>query len=351
MAYVETRKNKNGDIVYRAQLQLDGRRLSATFERKRDARQWEAELRSRARNNKNFLSRFSDKTTVAEVIERYKCEAFRNKERLASDRGYQLDWWVEAIGNLLITEVDKRILSAQLEKLAHKRTNTGRTLSPATVNRYRAAFSVVLTKAWKDWDIIDSNPFEKIEYGRERSRVRFLEQQEIDRLRQACRQSRNGSLEAIFLIAICTGMRRGEILSLTRKDIRLSEGLICIEKTKNHSRRSVPISDALRPTIEDLMTTPRFDTPLLFPSTSDPLSPMCIKNAWSHAVKKAGIEDYTFHDNRHTAASVLAFQNVSDIKIATILGHKTLEMVKRYAHLKTEELRGTLNAMNKEVLR
>jgi len=146
MAYVETRKNKNGDIVYRAQLQLDGRRLSATFERKRDARQWEAELRSRARNNKNFLSRFSDKTTVAEVIERYKCEAFRNKERLASDRGYQLDWWVEAIGNLLITEVDKRILSAQLEKLAHKRTNTGRTLSPATVNRYRAAFSVVLVR-------------------------------------------------------------------------------------------------------------------------------------------------------------------------------------------------------------
>lgn len=94
--------------------------------------------------------------------------------------------------------------------------------------------------------------------------------------------------------------------------------------------------------------TRRTETALVFPS-HDGTTPMSIRTAWEHAVKRAGIVDFRFHDLRHSAASYLAMNGASLVEIADVLGHKTLAMVKRYVHLSEAHTRGVVERMNRAV--
>jgi integrase len=92
----------------------------------------------------------------------------------------------------------------------------------------------------------------------------------------------------------------------------------------------------------------RPDTTLVFPNKTG-TQPASIREAWEHAVRRAGIEDFTFHDLRHTAASYLVMDGASLVEIAEILGHKTLSMVKRYAHLSGDHTASVVSRMNKKI--
>jgi integrase len=92
----------------------------------------------------------------------------------------------------------------------------------------------------------------------------------------------------------------------------------------------------------------RADTDLLFPR-DDGLAPMEIRKHWNRALREAGIEDFRFHDLRHTAASYLAMNGATLAEIADVLGHKTLQMVKRYAHLSDQHTASVVERMNQNI--
>ena len=87
----------------------------------------------------------------------------------------------------------------------------------------------------------------------------------------------------------------------------------------------------------------------VFPSPNDPKRPWNIQTAWNTAIEKANLKDFRFHDLRHSAASYLAMNGASLAEIAEVLGHKTLQMVKRYAHLSEAHTSKVVAAMNEKI--
>jgi integrase len=168
-------------------------------------------------------------------------------------------------------------------------------------------------------------------------------------------------------------MRYSEIMNLTWADVDFTRKRIILHETKNGERRAVPIAGRAMELLLDLEKKRRLDINLIFPKlkprTSDiknsqghelqkhdfervrkAQKPAQLRSSWMIALKKAQIEDFRFHDLRHCAASYLAMSGASLAEIAEILGHKTLAMVKRYAHLSESHKLDVVQRMNKSFL-
>jgi integrase len=175
--------------------------------------------------------------------------------------------------------------------------------------------------------------------------VRFLTDGERSRLLQACRESQNRFLYPLVVLALATGARKMELLQLTWSDIHLQQATMTLQHTKNRERRTLPLTPVALEAVHLLAKVRRIDTPLLFPR-SDGHHPIDLRYAWAQALHVAQIGDFRFHDLRHSAASYLAMNGASLVEIADILGHKTLQMVKRYARLSPAHTAGVVARMN-----
>ena len=122
-----------------------------------------------------------------------------------------------------------------------------------------------------------------------------------------------------------------------------------MEETKNGDRRVLSLSGHAYKLVRNLSKVRRIDTDLVFPSRKKKDRPVNVQSVFNRAVEKAGIEDFRFHDLRHSAASYLAMNGASPNEIAKVLGHKTLQMVKRYAHLSEEHTAGVVASMNERI--
>ena len=147
---------------------------------------------------------------------------------------------------------------------------------------------------------------------------------------------------------MATGARRGELLGLRWPDMDLKRGTLTFHATKNGARRAVPLTGQALVLMRQHAKLRPLATALVFP---DPTGsrPLSIRNAFEKAIERAAIADFRFHDLRHTAASYLAMNGASLMEIAGVLGHKTLNMVKRYAHLPEAHTRGVVERMNRAV--
>ena len=105
------------------------------------------------------------------------------------------------------------------------------------------------------------------------------------------------------------------------------------------------MGDHVRDLLRDRAKVRRIDSDLVFPGRP-PTRPASLRHAWETALQTAGIADFHWHDLRHSAASYLAMNGASLQEIAAVLGHKTLAMVKRYAHLSEQHTAGVVNRMN-----
>ena len=196
---------------------------------------------------------------------------------------------------------------------------------------------------------LGSNPFPRVKKPTEpRGRVRFLEDDERDRLLAACRESKSNSLYAIVVLAITTGMRQGEILNLKWKDIDFSRSRLILHETKNNERRAVPIVGLAHQILSELSKVRRIDSQLVFPGT-DPEKPLSIRTEIDTAIESAEIQDFRFHDLRHTAASYLAMNGATLAEITEVLGHKTLQMAKLYAHLSEAHTTSVVERMSNKI--
>lgn len=213
-----------------------------------------------------------------------------------------------------------------------KRKSRGYKRSNSTVNRYKATLSGVFEYGHEYHDLPE-NPCRQVKSLPEKcGRVRFLSDTEREALFQACRESDWSRLYLLVLMAVTTGARQGELLRLCWNDIKFQERRAYVAHTKNGEPRVLPLVDTV---ISELNKLPRpiNGSELLFPSERAPGRPFEFRKHWNITLKKAQIMDFRFHDLRHTCASYLAQNGATLLQIADVLGHKQLEVTKRYSHL------------------
>lgn len=201
---------------------------------------------------------------------------------------------------------------------------------PATINRLVATLKHMFTKA-VEWDMVEEETLRKVRkvkmLAENNRRLRYLSAEECQRLIDCCR----GALKSMIVMALNTGMRRGEIFSLTWDQVDLKHGFILLDITKNGERREIPVNETLKEMLQELPR--RLDGGRLFSNPDTGESYQSMNHAFMRACRLAGINDFRFHDLRHCFASHLVMAGIDLATVKELLGHKTLQMTLRYAHL------------------
>lgn len=351
LATIETRKQQDGSISYRAKVRLKGfPTQTATFERKTDAKDWAKQTEVAIREGRYFKTAESKKHTLAELIDRYLGELkIRNPKRQGQVKPY-LEWWKEAIGPYALSEVGKALLIEQRTRLS---TEAGRNIpqrSNATVNRYMATLSHAFSIAVNEWEWLHEHPMRKIaKLPEPRGRIRFLDDKERAALLQACQASEGEHLYLLVVLALSTGARHGELINLRWRDVDMQRKVIVLHDTKNKERRVLPLAHHALELMEARRKVRNIASDLVFPSPENPMKPWLSRTSWLTALKVAKIQDFRFHDLRHSAASYLAMNGATLAEIAEVLGHKTLSMVKRYSHLSEAHTAKVVQRMNERI--
>ena len=260
----------------------------------------------------------------------------------------------EAIDRYLAAKARKRSLPEDARILGHLKEHFGKdtpladmtasriseykghrlsTVSGATVNRSLALLRHLLRLAREEWELLDAVPRIRMEREAE-GRLRWLTPEEATRLLSACRDSRNADLTDLVEFALFTGMRRGEVLGLTWERVDRARGVVLLDSTstKSRRRREVPLNSRA-----DAMLARRGSksTGLVFGTRRWDH----FRTAWDLAVERAKLMDFRFHDLRHTFASWAVQRGATLQEVKDLLGHSSLAMVMRYAHLSPEHLR------------
>jgi integrase len=350
MAYIQERTTKDGKTHFRVQVRLKGFPTeTATFDRKTDAKIWAQQTESAMREGRHFKTTEAKRRTLGELIDRYKQQVITKETKNTYNQKIHLRWWKEQIGHLPLADISPALIAEHRDKLGQGVTKRKKKRSPATVNRYLATLSHALTIAVKEWGWLDDTPMRKVTKPKEpRGRIRFLSDDERVRLLEACKHSHVHFLTHIVLVALSTGARSSEIMGLTWKEVDLIKESILLLDTKNGEIRAVPLVGIALEHMKELSDERRIDTNYCFPR-KDGKKPLDIRKAWHKAKATAELEDFNFHDLRHSCASYLAMNGATLAEIAKVLGHKTLQMVMRYAHLSEAHTAGVLRRMTNKI--
>lgn len=348
MASIQERTTKDGKTHYRVQIRIKGHEIvRATFDRKTDAKRWAQKIEADIREGRYFKTAEAKKHTLKEAIIRYEKDILPHKPRTKQEG--QLQWWKEEIGHYSLADITPALIAEYRDKLMQGVTRHGKKRAPTTILRYLAALSHVLTIASHEWGWIDESPMRKVTKPKQGIlRIRFLSDEERESLLRACKASSNPFLYPVVVLALSTGMRKSEIMKLTHSDIDLFVGRIVLQQTKNGERRLIPLTGHALEVLKELALDRQQHIAFLFPS-ENASCPMDLRFPWEQALKKAQITNFRFHDLRHSAASYLVMNGATLVEIAEILGHKTLAMVKRYAHLSEAHTTGIVSRMNNKI--
>jgi len=350
MASILKRTAADGTVSYLVRIRLRGHPpVTQTLRRLTDAKCWAAQTETAIREGRFFAAAEARRHTAGDLIDRYVRDVLPNGSSDLRNRRRQLEWWRREIGHYALADVTPALLAERRDTLLNEVGANGKRRAPATVVRYLAALSHVLSVAVKEWGWLDDNPMGKVRKPAEpRGRVRFLSDEERGRLLEACKAADDPTLYPIVVLALATGMRQGEIMGLTWADVDFERGRVVLHNTKNGERRAPPLSPHVREVLAEWAKVRRLDTPLVFPRPTKG-APTFPHRAWARAVAAAELEDFRFHDLRHSCASYLAMNGASLMEIAEVLGHKTLAMVRRYAHLSDGHTAGVVERMNARI--
>lgn len=350
MPTVERRVSPEGVVRYRARIRLRGTcTASKTFQRKTDARKWAQKTEVAIRQDLYAINPLSRRKTLSELIDRYVQEVLPRKPKNALVQQRQLEVWKKELGHLLIADITPARIVGFRQTLLDTPGTTKRVRGYATSNRYLAVLSHLFTFAVDEWGWATENPVRRVKRIKEsRGRTRFLSDEERVRLLAACRASECTELYPIVVIAISTGMRRSEILTLRKSQVHLKRGAITLHETKNDDPRYVPLAGHAHDIVATRMDLLRDDQAMLFPGKVSG-RPLTLWKPWKAALTAASITNLRFHDLRHTAASYLAMNGATAIDLASVLGHKTLQMVRRYSHLSDTHTHHVVATMNERI--
>ena len=340
-----------GEIAYRVQVRVKGRPAqSNTFPNLKEAKTWAASQESATREDRNYPHLRARRTKFADLVERYRSSVMHEMDEFAREKREQhLTWWLERFTDKTLAEITPELIAEARDALAAEtftrgklQKKKGKDIPPkeykrsgATVNRYLATLGHLLSVAMKEWQLLDRNPVHNIAKKKEaRGRIRFLSDDERDALLEACEQSNWPPLHTLTLLAISTGARRGELIRLKWTDVDLKSARAIVHDTKNGDPRTLPLVGKALPAMRTLKLKGSANSAWVFQQPSGFPGPYeNFDDHWYAAMRAAGIANFRFHDLRHTCASYLASQGASLLEIADVLGHRTMQMVKRYSHL------------------
>jgi len=320
----------------------DGKRVRKSFRKRKDA---EAELGKRVSliAEGRYLDVKKDyTTTLGELLTKYR-ENYEHQRSFQSGKDYCLanfkDYFGEHTKLANIRYVD---FETYRNHLREKPTRHGTLRAIASINREIACLRHLFSKA-VEWEMIEQNPFTKgkaLVAKVNNKRFRYLTQDEINRLLDSCV---NDYTTDIVTAILNTGMRRREALNLEFEQIR--NGFIYLDKTKTDESRQIPINDDLAELFKDIRKRNQLRSKYVFcDSKGRPFKQ--INRSFQASLKKAGIGDFRFHDLRHTFASHFVMRGGSLKDLQEILGHKSLTMTMRYAHLSQEHKKKAVNLLN-----
>ena len=237
-----------------------------------------------------------------------------------------------------ITEITAQRIAQYDRQRVTEKSRLGRLVTPSTVNRELAILRHLLRLA-EEWGYIEKVP--KIRLAREpEGRLRFLEEDEIARLLEACqvkgRRERSPYLLPVVTLALNTGMRKGEILGLEWERVDFSRGVILLEQTKSGRRREIPMNRAVDDALAALPGA-KAEGPVFRKANGGAWGN--IRTVFERACQEAKITGFRFHDLRHTFASHLVMRGRSLKEVQELLGHREFTMTLRYAHLAPDRLR------------
>ena len=284
--------------------------------------------------NKHLDVKRQPRLKVKELVERY-IEYYLKPNRPT--------WWKSEKHNLRHIKIFfgekllKEVTPIDVEKFRQERLKF---VGKASVNKNIGCLRAMYNKAI-EWDLFDGrNPCSGIKFYRlDNKRLRFLEREDIKRLLSNC----SGHLKDIVEFAINTGMRKGEIFNLKWHDIDFRNGLIHVLKTKNTEKREIPLNGTVSNILFRVKKNP--ESPYVF-SSYDGKPFNDIKKSFYTALKKSKIENFRFHDLRHTFASHLIMNGVDLLTVKELLGHKTIEMTLRYSHLSCDHKKRAVESLD-----
>jgi excisionase family DNA binding protein len=276
--------------------------------------------------------------TFREMMEKFESEYFSNLASYRACRTY-VKGLKSFFGDYTLSEITPSLIN----EFKNRRKTKG--VKPATVHRQLDIMKRAFNIAIREWEWCKANPVTRVSLERlNNKRDRWLTLDEEKKLLQAC----PGWLNEIATFGLNTGMRQGEILSLTWKGVDLFRKTVTVFKSKNNERRTIPLNSTVTEMLKGKSKVRSIKTDLVFHSKAHtPFSQRNIERAFQNALKKAKIEDFGFHDLRHTFATRLVQAGVDLYKVQILLGHKTPAMTQRYAHHYPESLRDGVAVLDK----
>jgi len=311
---------RRSDGTYQAQVRRKGvRPVFRTFRARADALQWARAAESEI-DRGIFIDRGeAERTTLAQLIDRYASEITPRKKGTAQERS-RLKNLAAELGQFSLSRLQARHVAAY-------RDSRLRVVSGTTVVKELTLLSHILDTARKEWSIPCANPVAMVTKPRQnRPRERRLHPGEEALLLTAA----GYQMRLLIVLALETAMRLGELLGLEWANIDLEVRVAVLPTTKNGDRRRVPLSPAAVAALGEVER----DGPRVFSWKRTDSA----KTTWRGLMLRTGIKGLTFHDLRHEATSRLFEKGLNPMEVAAITGHKTLSMLRRYTHLRAEDL-------------
>ncbi|MGE0631269.1 MAG: tyrosine-type recombinase/integrase [Pseudobdellovibrionaceae bacterium] len=334
-------EKKDGSITYHAEVRRKhAKPLRESFRTLTEAKNWVRKMESALLEGKHVLDNKARKYTLSDLIEQYIRLHLSEFPSRLKDQTPHLKWWKENYGNKTLIEITPSLLAQAKGKLLSGITIHNKKRSNPTVNRYFSSLSRAFTLALQEWQWINENPFRKVSKLKENGgRNRFLSREELHALLHSCKESKNAHLYGMVLIAASLGLRFGEIANLRWKHIDFENGFATLETTKNGDMRFVPLPDQVIAYLKEIKS-PKPPEEFLFPSKNPakrhPYS--LIRKAFQKAIQESKLQDFKFHDLRHTAASHMAMNGATQGELMEVLGHRSPTMTRRYAHYSKEHI-------------
>jgi integrase len=352
MAKIRKRINKKGGLSW----QIDyydpqGKRVMKCFPLKKDAEAYLGKVQAAKKEGRYhdvFDVKLETQVTLNELAKKY-VENFGTQRAFQSSKRYLLAKVQEHFGEKRLSQITYLDLETYRNKRKATPANGNKPRSDASVNREMALIGHMLSKS-VEWGLLETSPFKKgkrLMFKENNHRLRFLTEAEVEALLTASDDLKAYSpyLHPLVETALLTGMRRGELLSLKWEQIR--NGFIYLEAgmVKSGKGRQIPINDRLAEVFREVRRGNQLKSEFVFCDFQGRRF-YAVKRSFTSACRRAGIEDFRFHDLRHTFASRLVMRGASLKAVQELLGHADLKMTMRYAHLSQEHLRDSVNLLN-----
>lgn len=353
MGTIREYRKADGSITYHAEVRLKG--LSdqrASFRTKSLAKKWIQDTESAFRDGRHSKTVEAKKHTIGELIDKFIVQWLPKFPKSQSKQTSLLTWWKLRLGHLSLYDVTPSIISEYRDELLLEVTKRKKMRSPSTVNRYLAALSKAFSVAVQEWGWLNDSPIKNVSKPQEApGRDRFLSLEEKERLLFACKNSPNPLLYPLVSLSILSAMRYSELINLKFEDISFESKTIVLRETKNGDKRVIPLTKEMETILKQCQTYSQEATGLIFRSNrqNKTKNSISVRRVFQNALKEAQIENFRWHDLRHTAASYLAMNGATQGELMVILGHRSPHMTRRYAHYSQEHIASLMQKVNSKV--